>query len=219
MRPGFPLALAPAVLAVGCGAGSGADPAATPPASTQRTAIAAAPIAATTTAGTQTAGTQTADAQTPGTDRAVIVCDAAVSYPNLAAVRRAATTVVLIKPTGVRTIRSLGGVPFTVSTVAVLLHLSGERLRPLFGLRQTGGPRIELEGACPPLVSERDLYLAFVTPFRLRADGPAVRGQYSAIALYRHAGPSVPEDSAPAFARLGDVPLPDRISIAQARTS
>lgn len=154
----------------------------------------------------------------PGASKQVVVCDPAFSYRNLAQLRRHATSVLVFKPTVVRRVRKVAGVPFTISTVAVRVSVAGRRLPSTFGLRQTSAVGVP---SCETLVSPKDVYLAYLAPFRWRSGVPAVRGQFVTVGLFRHAGSRVPSESAVSFASLNaDQPsLPAKISIAQARRS
>jgi hypothetical protein len=165
-------------------------------------------------------GTSRLDAATgPVAAKSLVICDsAAVEYTDLAQLRRAATSVVVLRPTGATRVRNVAMIPFTISTVAVRKRVAGRHPPPRFGLRQTGTIAVQ---DCETLVSRGSLYLAYLAPFRWRMHGPAVRGQYVAVGLFEHAGPKLPPDRAAVFRSVNGQQslLPARISIAQARRS
>jgi hypothetical protein len=158
-----------------------------------------------------------------------IECSQATSYASLRQLRRAATSVAVFRLAGGTRVRMIGGIPFTIATVRVLEPLQGKRLPAQFGLRQLGGPGFVADqgSGCAPLVSRRDVYVAYLAPFRLRRGGPRVTNQYVVVGgaqgLFEHAGPVVPANEASrSFARVGQEPgssLPAQISISQARHS
>jgi hypothetical protein len=151
-----------------------------------------------------------------------IVCDHAVDYSTLAQLRRASSSVAVVRPTGRTVVRKVGGVPFTISTVGVVETVRGAPLPATLDVRQTGTAATTLD-SCGALVSPGHVYIAYLSPFRLRHRGPVVRGQYSATGLFQHDGSAVPRD--PSDRSFTDVSpgagaaLPGRISISLARRS
>jgi hypothetical protein len=153
-----------------------------------------------------------------------IACSEVVSYRSLAELRKDATSVVVLHPTGATTVRRVSGLPFTVAKVRVIERIAGSAIPASFGLRQTGARGVVGDEGCTALVSGAEVYLAYLAPFRLRVAGPGIPGQYVVVGgtqgLFQHAGPSVPADDAPAFssvAHRAGSRLPTRISIAAAR--
>src|SRR6202035_1184413 len=153
-------------------------------------------------------------------DRRHISCtvDYAVEYTSLAALRTAATAVALLRPTGVATVRTIDSIPFTIAKVKILKTVAGSPLPRTLGLRELG--RAGDLGDCAPLVSEHEVYLAYLLPFTFR--GPPVSGQYTVVGgaqgLFRHVGgTSLWDFSARSFVRLAPdgIPLPARISISE----
>ena len=149
--------------------------------------------------------------------------DYAVEYTSLVGLRRAATAVAVLRPTGATTVRSIDSIPFTIAKVKILRTVAGGPLPSTLGLREDG--RAGDGGGCAPLVAANHIYLAYLVPFRLRRSAPP-SGQYvpvgGAQGLFRHVGRRSPSDtSARSFVRLAPdgIPLPPRISISQAKRS
>ncbi len=109
-----------------------------------------------------------------------IICDQAVAYHSLKALRQATSSVAVLAPTSVTHRDSIGGELFTITRVRVQETISGRRLAPIILLRQIGAPGVTLSG-CGQLVSAGRRYLAYLTPFTLRHGGPPVGGQYSIV--------------------------------------
>lgn len=109
-----------------------------------------------------------------------VVCDQAVAYRSLAALRRAASSVAVLAPTATTRRTSIGGMAFTITRVRVQETLAGKLLAHTILLRQTGAPGMTLIG-CGQLVSAGHRYLAYLTPFRLHQGGPQVGDQYSVV--------------------------------------
>lgn len=107
-----------------------------------------------------------------------LVCDATTSYGSLRALGRAASSIAALAPTTASRRLSIDGVPITITRVSVLETLAGKPLPTTIQLRQTGSPGVILTGACEPLVTAGERYLAYLTPFRLRHTGAPVDGQY-----------------------------------------
>lgn len=150
--------------------------------------------------------------------------DYAVEYTSLAGLRRAATAVVVLRPTGQATVRSIDSIPFTIARVKILTAVAGSPLPPTLGLREDG--RAGDIGGCAPLVSGNNVYLAYLVPFRLRRNGPPTSRQYVSVGraqgLFRHVGSrSLADTSARSLVRLAPAgnPLPPRISILEANRS
>jgi hypothetical protein len=150
--------------------------------------------------------------------------DYAVEYTSLAGLRRAATAVAVLRPTGQATVRSIDSIPITIAKVKILTAVAGSPLPATLGLREDGRPG-DL-GGCAPLVSGNNVYLAYLVAFRLRRNGPPINGQYVSVGgaqgLFRHVGSrSLSDTSARSFVRLAPagIPLPPRISILEAKRS
>ncbi|MGH2916126.1 MAG: hypothetical protein ACRDMX_14185 [Solirubrobacteraceae bacterium] len=109
-----------------------------------------------------------------------IVCDQAVAYRSLMALRRATSSVAVLAPTTSTRRTSLGDVPVTITRVKVQETLAGKRLAHTILLRQTGAPGTTVTD-CGQLVSSGHRYLAYLTPFKLRHGGPQVGDQYSVV--------------------------------------
>lgn len=109
-----------------------------------------------------------------------VVCDQAVAYRSLPALRRAASSVAVLAPTTSTRQTSIGGMAFTITRVRVQETLAGKPLAHTILLRQTGAPGMTLID-CGQLVSTGHRYLAYLTPFRLHQGGPQVGGQYSVV--------------------------------------
>jgi hypothetical protein len=109
-----------------------------------------------------------------------IVCDQAVAYRSLSALRRAASSVAVLAPTTSTRRTSLGGLPITITRVRVQETLAGKRLARTILLRQTGAPGTALTG-CGQLVAAGRRYLAYLTPFRLHHGDQPVSGQYTVV--------------------------------------
>ncbi len=124
------------------------------------------------------AGARRAGSATAPTLSRHVVCDAATSYGSLRALGRAASSIAVLAPTTESRNLSIDGLPFTITHASVLETLAGKPLPTTIQLRQTGSPRVILTGACEPLVSAGERYLAYLTPFRLRHTGAPVDGQY-----------------------------------------
>ena len=77
-------------------------------------------------------GTSRLDAATgPVAAKSLVICDsAAVEYTDLAQLRRAATSVVVLRPTGATRVRNVAMIPFTISTVAVRKRVAGRHTPP-----------------------------------------------------------------------------------------
>lgn len=183
-------------------------------------------VAALSVVGAACGSSRQAGGAAPGKSVRHIECDRAVDYLTLGQLRRASTSVAVIRPTGRSVVRTIGGVPSTLSTVTVVEQLRGTRLPAMFVVRQTGVPGVILDG-CQALVSKGHVYIAYLSRFRLRHGGPGVRGQYEAAGLYRHEGQTVSSDrsdrafsdvTAEAAGSPSGGSLPARISIADART-
>ncbi len=153
-----------------------------------------------------------------GTSRAQITCDQAASYRSLHDLRRRSVAVVLLRATGSRRVRRIGGIPVTVSDVTLVQRVTGSRPPSSFAVRQTGGPGVS---GCDRLVSTGAVYLAYLTPFKLRPHGHQLGLQYFAVGLFEHAGGDVPAPDTRSFANVtaGQQRLPTRISVADARAS
>jgi hypothetical protein len=113
-----------------------------------------------------------------------IACSVAVSYRSLRQLRRDAQSVAVFKPTWASSVQEIAGVPFTIATVSVLKTVAGAALPSTIRLRQPGAPATVTGPGCEPLVVTENLYLAYLTPFTFRRNGPAVlpfrtsRGSY-----------------------------------------
>lgn len=155
-----------------------------------------------------------------------IACSVAISYTSLAGLRRDASAVALLRPTGETTVRSIDSVPFTIAKVKILKTVAGGALPSTLGLRQLGRAGLTGGDSCTPLVYENDVYLAYLVPYRLRRNGPPISGQYVSVGgaqgLFHHVGASsVWDTSARSFVRLDPdaTSLPPRISILDAERS
>jgi hypothetical protein len=169
-------------------------------------------------------GVSAVNARKRASDPRHISCtvDYAVGYTSLAGMRRDATAVAVLRPTGQTTLRSIDSVPFTVAKVKILKMVAGRPLPSTLGLRELG--RAGDGGGCAPLVSVNHVYLAYLAPFTLH--GPPISGQYTLVGgaqgLFRHVGGTPLSDtSARSFVRLAPdgIPLPPRISISEAKRS
>jgi hypothetical protein len=150
----------------------------------------------------------------------------AKTYSSLSELRRSATTVVLIRPTGRTKIVHIGKVPFTVATVEVVEQVAGVHVPHFFALRQLGSSSDNFSYS---LVAAGKVYLAYIQHFTT-LKGP-VGNQYVIIGgsqgLFRsrlsnlQAILSQHNVSARVFYAVGRVSrtLPSPISIAQARRS
>lgn len=161
------------------------------------------------------------------------------AYSSLQNLRQDATSVVVFRPSSVTRVETITGVPFTVTTVSVVQTISGTPLPSVIELRQLGN------GTDPsfPLVSDSNLYLAYLQPFEFQPGVP-VGQQYVVIGglqgIFEQIGAqsAVPSGSAapststklaplttPApstsFARVDPdaVALPSTITVQQAQTS
>jgi hypothetical protein len=106
-----------------------------------------------------------------------IVCDQAVAYHSLDALRRAASSVAVLTATSVTHTESVGDVPFTITRMRVQETIAGTRLAHTVFLRQTGSPGTGQTG-CGQLVAPGRRYLAYLTPFKRRPGGPPIGHQY-----------------------------------------
>jgi hypothetical protein len=153
-----------------------------------------------------------------------IACSVAVAYRSLAQLRRAATAIAVLRPTGASRVIHVAGGPYTLATVTVLGTVSGRRLPATLQLRELGGPGVVLDG-CFPEVSTGHTYLAYLVPFRRRRNGPGVPGQYFIVGpgLFELAGASSTAlGPAARFKRLGPDTgsrLPAQITVRQAARS
>ncbi len=157
-----------------------------------------------------------ADAKREQPTRTVIACDPVSTGPSLASLRRRASGVILLRASGSRAVRRIGGVPVTISPAEVLRQLAGQRVPAHLALRETGAAGAT---GCETPIARGSVYIAYVTAFWLRSGGPPVGDQYVALALFRHRGRAAPADSEASFRRIASgLPAPPgRISIAQAR--
>lgn len=170
-------------------------------------------------------GTSAASAGRATTTRQ-IACSIAVSYTSLAGLRRDASAIAILRPTGVTAVRSIDGVPFTIAKVRILRTIGGGALPSIVALRQLGRAGLTGEGGCTPLVAKNSVYLDYLVPYRLSRSGPPVSDQYVSVGagqgLFRHVGrTSVWDVTARSFVRLDQdaTSLPARISIAEAKRS
>lgn len=67
-----------------------------------------------------------------------IACSVAVSYTSLAGLRRDATAVAVLRPTGKTTVRRIDSIPFTIAKVKILMTVAGGVLPSTLWLRQLG---------------------------------------------------------------------------------
>jgi len=150
-----------------------------------------------------------------------IACSQAVHYGSLAQLRRAATSIAMLRPTGVAAVRPVGGLPFTIATARVLKTLAGQPLLSGIQLRQMGSAKVSPGEGCAPLVSRGHIYLAYLGPFQLRPKGPRVHDQYVVVGgpqgLFEGVGEAVPADpSTRSFTRVDPSSastIPPRVSI------
>jgi hypothetical protein len=165
-----------------------------------------------------------ANSASGGGESSHIDANNAFSYSTLGQLRRAATSVVVVQPTGAATQAKVGGVPWTISTVQVVRQVSGQKLPSAFGLRQLGSAATAQDS---PVVAKGNLYLAYLQQFKTLAG--RVAGQYVVIGglqgLYQSADPgagaAAANDSVKSFTRVSpdSAGLPRNISIQEAMQS
>jgi hypothetical protein len=141
-------------------------------------------------------------------------------YASLAALRQDASSVGVLKPTGATTVQTVDGVPFTVATVTIVQTISGMKLPATLELRQTGN------GSDPtlPLVSDQNLYLAYLQPFQFQPGVP-VGDQYVVVGvlqgLFENVGGSPADAASASYSRVDPeaTGLPPSVTTAQAAAS
>lgn len=157
-----------------------------------------------------------------------VACSFASEYKTLAQLRRDASSVAVVEPTGVVRTRVVSGIPMKDATVRVIEHVSGGRLPATFTLLDVADPRLEGSQNCSPTISNGNAYLVYLTPFRLRRTGPPRgAGRFWVVGgpqgNYIHTGTPPPSDPQERsfLHQMSDVgrSLPPRISIADARRS
>lgn len=113
---------------------------------------------------------------------ATIVCDSAQPPPrSIAALRRTATSVAVIRPLNAASTMRDHGIPITITRASVLHLVAGRSLPAVIALRQTGAAGVTLEGSCAPLLRAGHEQTAFLVPFRLNRHGSPVNGQYVTV--------------------------------------
>ena len=95
----------------------------------------------------------------------VIEASRAHYYSSVTELGRDSTLVAMIRPTGQTTVEQIGGIPFTISTVAVQRTIKGRSSSTTLRLRETGSNTTV--GDVDPLVSKGRTYVAFMQPFEL----------------------------------------------------
>ena len=142
------------------------------------------------------------------------------AWPSCAEPRRRSS---LLRPTGAIHVETVAGIPFTVAPATVVRTVSGKRIGAALALRQLGDRTAVAD--CVSLVSPTNVYLAYLTPFRVRRGGPQIGRQYFVVGMegiFRHSGSTIPSSSARVFSRMSPTAsgsIPARISIAEARRS
>ena len=156
----------------------------------------------------------------PGSRQNIVGPDVAKSYTSLAQLRQDATWVALVRATGKSVTTTVGGVPYTISTVAVLKTVSGPPLPATIGLRQLGKVG-NSQGL--PVVSAIGTYIGYIQQFKDLSG--VVAGQYVVIGgtqgLFYDASGAPTNPKLAAFARVNQdaIGLPAAISLAQAAQS
>jgi hypothetical protein len=151
-------------------------------------------------------------------------CSFAVAYRTLGQLRHDATSVAVVRPTGVFRTRRLAGVPWREDQVRVLARVSGRRVPSTLVVEDAADPRIDGSESCGPVLAKGNTYLLYLTAVKRRPGGPSVHGRYFVVGgpqgAWAHPGPAPPGERARAFVhQQSDVgqSLPKRISVAQAR--
>jgi hypothetical protein len=110
------------------------------------------------------------DSTTTSTSFLTITASRARSYRSVAELARDATLVIVGTANGATT-ESLGGIPFTTTSVEVVRVLSGDAaVGATIPVHQTGGPGI-VSPELPPVMRPGQRYLLFLEPFT----GPGVQ--------------------------------------------
>ncbi len=173
-------------------------------------------------AGCGAAGTATQDG--PGTTRGV-ACSFAFSYSSLSQLRRHASAVAVIEPTGAVIKRSIAGTPIDDATVRVVERVSGGRLPATLVVVGVADPKLQGDTECAPDLTPGNAYLVYLARSRRRPGGPAEPGRYvvtgGPAGSFTHRGiPSPTDPFERSFSRsesAAAASLPERVSIADAR--
>lgn len=156
-----------------------------------------------------------------------VACSFALSYSSLAQLRRHASSVAVIEPTGAVRHRRVAGLPMSDATVRVVERVSGARLPAWLVILDIADPQIQGDTECAPELTAGNAYLVYLTRARRRPGGPAQPGRYSAVGgpagAFTHRGTQPPSDPAERSFLRSDADaaasLPQRVSIADARSS
>ncbi len=154
-----------------------------------------------------------------------VECSFARSYSSLAQLRRQASSVAVITPTGDVNRHQVAGIPIDDATVRVLDVVSGPRLPPRIVLVDIADARIQGAAECAPAVAVGHTYLVYLARFRHRPGGPAQPGRYVVVGgpagAFAHRGTPPPRDpNQRSFTRSeadAAASMPQRVSIADAR--
>ena len=99
----------------------------------------------------------------------------AKSYTGLDQLAKDSTVVARVKATGVKSVETVNGIQFTITTVKVAKAFRGTTTGAELQVRQVGGPTIDVSGEVPDLLSADTDYLLFLNAFR---NPGIVAGQY-----------------------------------------
>jgi hypothetical protein len=116
---------------------------------------------------------------TAATPRRVVTVSRAKAYGTVPALLRDADVVVVAHATDRRATESIGGIPFTITTLDQVERLRGEPVAATIDLRQLGAADTSVEGAT--LVEPGRTYLLFLTKQHDK-DGVAT-GRYGIVGL------------------------------------